>query len=334
MKTVFILNNIGTPQAPTREAVAPYLTEFLTDPDVIPLPTILRHILVRGIIVPRRAKASAKKYEKIWTAEGSPLMIHSLALQKELQKHLPGEVLLGMQFGSPSLASAFAKAKASGAERVVLVPLYPQYAEATTGGALRKAKKVAREEGFTGKLESFPSFPTADFFLQPLTHKIREKLMPEHFVLFTFHGLPESQVKKGAPGCLVQTNCCDREAAYTQRCYRAQSFATARALAERLGLAKDRWQVSFQSRLGRAKWIGPYTDDVLPMLVSKGEHSVLIVSPSFVSDCLETLEELGVEGKETFLQAGGKNYTLVPCVNSDADFAKGFAHELAKIANK
>lgn len=331
MNTVFILNNIGTPKAPTPEAVGPYLTEFLTDPDVIPLPSILRHLLVRGIIVPRRAKSSAKKYQSIWTEQGSPLMVNSLALQKELQKHLNGEVLLGMQFGEPSLASAFRRAKEIQAKKAILVPLYPQYAEATTGGAIRKAKEVAHKVGFAGKLESFPAFPTADFFLNPVEKIIRSHWKQDQFVLFTFHGLPESQVKKGAPGCLVQQNCCDRESAYTQRCYRAQSFATARALANRLGLEKDQWTVSFQSRLGRAKWIGPYTDDVLKNLAEKNISKILVVSPSFVSDCLETLEELGVEGRHLFLEAGGKEYTLVPCVNADEEFAQGFAAKLSQL---
>jgi protoporphyrin/coproporphyrin ferrochelatase len=331
LKTVYILNNIGTPKAPTPEEVGPYLTEFLTDPDVIPLPAILRHILVRGIIVPRRSKTSAAKYQLIWTEQGSPLLINSLNLQNELQKNLIGEVLLGMQFGQPSLISAFERAVALGAEKVVLVPLYPQYAEATTGGAIRKAKQMAEKAGFKGVISAFPSFPTEDFFLEPLKKLIASRKKEGDFVLFTFHGLPENQVKKGAPGCLVEKNCCDRSAEITSKCYRAQSFATARKLAEKLHLEKHQWRVSFQSRLGRAKWIQPYTDDVLLELAAEGKTSIVVVSPSFVSDCLETLEELGHEGKSTFLSAGGKRYELVPCVNSDAEFAKGFATELAKM---
>ncbi len=331
MKTVYILNNIGTPKAPTPDAVGPYLTEFLTDPDVIPLPAILRHILVRGIIVPRRSKTSAAKYQLVWTEKGSPLLINSIELQKELQKHLSGEVLLGMQFGQPSLLSAFHRAVELGAEKVVLVPLYPQFAEATTGGAIRKAKQMAAKAGFKGEMVAFPSFPTEDFFLEPVRKLIASRKKEEDFVLFTFHGLPESQVKKGAPGCLVEKNCCDRGLEFTNKCYRAQSFATAKKLAEKLRLEKHQWRVSFQSRLGRAKWIQPYTDDVLQELAKEGKTSILVVSPSFVSDCLETLEELGHEGKHTFLTSGGSRYELVPCVNSDADFAKGFAAELGKL---
>lgn len=317
----YILSNIGTPEAPTPAAVKPYLTEFLTDPDVIPLPWLFRQILVRGMIVPRRSVASAEKYGLIWTKEGSPLMVNALALQAELQKHLNGPVLLGMQFGSPSMEKAFAQAKALGATEVKLVPLYPQHSEATTGSAVKKATGLAKK--FSLPLKVFPDFPTVDYFIQPLAALVRARRQGEH-VLFTFHGLPEKLVKQ-TPGCELSA-CCDRNP--LPRCYRAQSFATARALASELGLKPEEWSVSFQSRLGRAKWIGPYTEDVLAAMPGKGIKRVLVVSPSFVSDCLETLEELGHQGKHTFLSAGGESYELVPCVNGDADFARGLAEAM------
>lgn len=318
----YILSNIGTPEAPTPEAVKPYLTEFLTDPDVIPLPWLFRQILVRGIIVPRRSVASAEKYALIWEKEGSPLMINSLALQAELQKRLEGPVLLGMQFGSPSMEKAFAQAKALGATKVKLVPLYPQYSEATTGSSVKKATGVAKKIGLP--LEVFPDFPTAEYFIRPLAALVRARRNGEH-VLFTFHGLPEKLVLR-EPGCELTAACCDRQP--LPRCYRAQSFATARALAAELGLKPEEWSISFQSRLGRAKWIGPYTEDVLAAMPGRGIKKVLVVSPSFISDCLETLEELGHQGKHTFLEAGGISYELVPCVNGNADFAKGLAEAL------
>jgi ferrochelatase len=318
----YILSNIGTPEAPTPAAVKPYLTEFLTDPDVIPLPWLFRQILVRGIIVPRRSVASAEKYALIWRPEGSPLMINALALQAELQKHLEGPVLLGMQFGSPSMEKAFSQAKALGATSVKLVPLYPQYSEATTGSSVKKAAGVAKKFGLP--LEVFPDFPTVDYFIRPLAALVRARRQEQH-VLFTFHGLPEKLVKQVA-GCELSQACCDRQP--LPRCYRAQSFATARALAAELGLRPEEWSVSFQSRLGRAKWISPYTEDVLAAMPGRGIKEVLVVSPSFISDCLETLEELGHQGKHTFLEAGGTSYELVPCVNGDADFAKGLAEAL------
>lgn len=318
----YILSNIGTPEAPTPAAVKPYLTEFLTDPDVIPLPWLFRQILVRAIIVPRRAPASAEKYALIWEKNGSPLMINALALQAELQKHLEGPVLLGMQFGSPSMDKAFAQAKALGATEVQLVPLYPQHSEATTGSAVKKATGLAKKLGLP--LKVFPDFPTVDYFIKPLAQAIRARRKTEH-VLFTFHGLPEKLVKQ-VQGCELNAACCERKP--LPRCYRAQSFATAKALAAELGLKPNEWSVSFQSRLGRAKWIGPYTEDVLAAMPSRGIKKVLVVSPSFVSDCLETLEELGHQGKHTFLAAGGESYELVPCVNSDSDFAKGLAEAM------
>ncbi len=327
MKTAYILSNIGTPEAPTKEAVGPYLTEFLTDPDVIPLPFLLRHLLVRGIIVPFRAPASAAKYKQVWTPEGSPLLVNSKLLQQKLKAHLDGPVFLGMQFGNPSMESAFLAARAEGCERVVLVPVYPQYAEATTGSSVRKATALAKKHRFPAPT-IFPSFATADFYIRPFAARIAERLKGDEHVLFSFHGLPESQVKKGAPGCLVAQNCCDRPIETLGKCYRAQSFATARALASSLGLKAGTWSVSFQSRLGKAKWIQPYTDAVLRGLPEKGVKKVVVVSPAFVSDCLETLEELGVEGKDDFISAGGQSYELVPCLNGDEAFAEGFAASL------
>ena len=327
MKTAYILSNIGTPEAPTKEAVGPYLTEFLTDPDVIPLPFLLRHLLVRGIIVPFRAPASAAKYAQVWLPEGSPLLVNSKLLQKELQAHLDGPVLLGMQFGNPSMESAFQEARAQGCDEIKLVPVYPQYAEATTGSSVRKATGLAKKYGFP-PVKVFPSFASADFYIRPFAATVKKHLHGNEHVLFSFHGLPESQVKKGAPGCLTVANCCDRPIETLGKCYRAQSFATAKALAAALGLSPESWSVSFQSRLGRAKWIQPYTDDILKSLPTRGVKRVVVVSPAFVSDCLETLEELGVEGKDVFFTAGGQSYELVPCLNGDPGFAKGFAERL------
>jgi ferrochelatase len=318
----YVLNNIGTPEAPTAKAVKPYLTEFLTDPDVIPLSWPLRQLLVRGLIVPKRAPASAEKYALIWQKEGSPLLVNSLTLQAELQKRLSGPVLLGMQFGKPSMESAFARAKSLGATEIRLVPLYPQYADATTGGAVKKARGLAKRHGLS--LSVFGEFPLAEYFLEPLAGNIRARRLAQH-VLFTFHGLPESQVKAQS-GCELSRECCAR--APLPRCYRAQSFATAEALARKLGLRAEEWSLSFQSRLGRAKWLGPYTEDVLAAMPGRGIKELLVVSPSFVSDCLETLEELGHQGRRTFLRAGGTSYELVPCVNGSAEFAAGLAEAL------
>lgn len=330
-KTVYILSNIGTPKAPTAEAVGPYLTEFLTDPDVINLPWLFRQILVRGLIVPKRAPESAKKYATIWTDQGSPLLVHAKALQAALTKELGAPVLLGMLYDEPSMESAFREAARLNAERIVLVPLYPQFAGATTGGTIKKARAVQKKLKQKIPLGVLEKFPTEDFFLRPLAAIIAAARTENEHVLFTFHGLPESQVKKSTPECLRAANCCDRPPEQTKNCYRAQSFATARALARILNLAPAEWSLSFQSRLGRAKWIGPYTDETLAAMPAKGIKKVLVTSPSFVSDCLETLEELGVEGKHTFLSSGGEQYRLAPCVNSDAEFARGFANALKQI---
>ncbi|RZA01204.1 MAG: ferrochelatase, partial [Proteobacteria bacterium] len=306
------------------------LNEFLTDPGVIQLPWLFRQILVRGIIVPRRAPESAKKYALIWTDQGSPLMVNAKALQEKLQKALESPVLLGMLYNQPSMESAFREAERLKADRIVLVPLYPQYAEATTGGTIKKARDVQAKLKQKIPLSVFEKFPTSEFFLKPLARLIEADRRENEHVLFTFHGLPESQVKQSTPECLRIENCCDRPPEQTKNCYRAQSFATARALARLMKLGSDEWSVSFQSRLGRAKWIGPYTDHTLEGFPARGIKKVLVTSPSFVSDCLETLEELGVEGKQSFLKAGGESYRLVPCVNAETDFAEGFAAALSQ----
>lgn len=324
MKTAILLSNLGTPSASDTDAVGKYLKEFFSDPLVIPLPTPLRWALANLWIIPRRAPHSAEKYKSIWTEQGSPLLVHSLNLQKKLQTQVKDPVLLGMRYGNPSLESAVKEAMRLEVGQILLVPLYPQYAKATTESTKEEIARVSARLGFTGQIKHFSPFSTADFFIQAQA-KILERRKNDH-VLFTFHGLPESQVKGSGPKCLLDSACCAQLTQDNQFCYRAQCFATARKLAETLKLSD--YSLSFQSRLGRAKWIGPYTEDVLPTLPKRGIKNISVVAPSFVADCLETLEELGIRGKEVFLEAGGESYELISCVNSEDDFVQGLAHVL------
>jgi ferrochelatase len=324
-RTFYLLSNLGTPEAPTPEAVGTYLQEFLSDPFVIPLPAPLRYLLVRGLIVPRRAPESAKKYAAIWTPRGSPLLSNSLDLLAAVRSQLGEQALLGMRYGNPSLTTAITEAKNRGAERLVMVPLYPQYAEATSGSTMHRFRALCRSLGFTGEISLFPAFPTAPFFIRPLAARIAPALASDAHLLLTFHGLPESQLK--GPACGERPQCCDREGA-SSLCYRAQCVATARALAAELGLSEDRYTLGFQSRFGRRRWIRPYTEDLLFELPQKGIKRLVVAAPSFVADCLETLEEIGIRGQETFLAAGGEHYELVPALNADALFARGLAEAL------
>ncbi len=323
---VILLNNLGTPESPTDAAVGAYLREFLYDPAVIPLPAVVRYPLVHWLIVPRRAGQSAKKYREIWTDQGSPLLVWAKALQAEVAKHSKAPVLLGMRYGKPSLDDALEQARKLGATRITLVPLYPQFAEATSGSSAAYFQELAREKNFAGKVSVFPAFPRAPWFAKPLADTIRPALKDGSHLLLSYHGLPVKQLRDRH--CHKQ-NCCERSIAENISCYRAHCLATSLEVARLLGLPSDRWTMSFQSRFGRDKWIGPHTEDLLKSLPAEGKKDLVVAAPSFVADCLETLEELGIQGRRSFEQAGGQRFELVPCLNGNPEFARGLAEALA-----
>lgn len=326
---VFVLTNLGTPEAPTDAAVGAYLRQFLYDPAVIPLPAVLRYPLVHWLIVPRRAKKSAAKYKVIWSEQGSPLLVWSKALRAEVARHRKEPVLLGMRYGEPSLDGALREAKKLGATKITLVPLYPQFAEATSGSTAAYFQEVAKRENFSGKISVFPAFPKAAFFAKPLADKIRPALGPKSHLLLTFHGLPMKQLD--GRHCHKSENCCERSIKENISCYRAHCLATSLEVARLLGLPPENWTMSFQSRFGRDKWIGPHTEDLLQSLPASGKTDLVVAAPSFVADCLETLEELGIQGRSTFMSAGGQRFELVPCLNEDAEFARGLAEAIGTV---
>lgn len=313
-----LLINIGTPDSPQAKDVAAFLREFLMDPEVLPLPGFLRWILVHIGIVWRRAPVSAKKYQAIWTNEGSPLMVHSLAAQKNLQTELSNEynVQLGMRYGNPSIESALKKFHSAGVEEIFVLPLYPQYCRATTESSLKKVDEVIHQNGFQFHLHKLQSFWSNHDFIQAIADEAKKSLQGKKvdYYLMTYHGLPESQDSKMDPMDSYKLRCHD----------------TSKLIADALGLRKDQWGVSFQSRVGVETWIKPYTDEELKALASRGVKSLAVLCPSFVADCLETLEEIGMEGRETFLHAGGEAYHLVPCVNGRADYLKVLVQNLDK----
>lgn len=325
MKRGLILNNIGTPKSPSKEDVKTYLDEFLMDPGVISLPFPLRWLLVKVLITPRRSESSGHKYAQIWTERGSPLLFHTEDLASALQRELGSgwNVQIGMRYGSPSISEALARLRADGVEEIVYAPLFPQFAEATTGSANEELRVQLRKMNWSPEVRFLPPFHAHDGFLRDQAALIRPYLKEADHVVFSFHGLPESHVRK-VEGCLAE-GCCERKNACELNCYKAQSLRTARDLANRLELPADRWSLGFQSRLGRAKWIGPSTDDVLKNLAAKGVERLVVACPSFVTDCLETLEEIGLGANQDFIRAGGKDFRLAPCLNADPAWTKSLA---------
>jgi ferrochelatase len=318
-----LLVNLGSPDAPTPRAVRRYLKDFLGDPRVIDTSAVARWLLLHFAILPVRPRQSARAYAKIWSPEGSPLVANGRALRDALRKELGDDfrVELGMRYGVPSIEAAFDRLVAADCERIAVVPLFPQYASASTGSALDVVYSVAAERHNVAALDVMPAFHSDPGFVRAVAARARElpeEQWPDH-LLISFHGLPERQVRKSDPSgahCFASAGCCDAIGPANRFCYRAQCAATARAVARALGLGPQHWTLSFQSRLGRTPWIRPYTDEVLPQLHERGVRRLAVVCPSFVADCLETLEEIGIRAREQWLELGGETLTLIPCVNA------------------
>jgi ferrochelatase len=318
-----LLINLGSPDAPTPRAVRRYLREFLGDPRVLDMPNLSRALLLNLVILPTRPRSSASAYQKIWTSAGSPLISNGVALRDGLRKSLGDDwaVELAMRYGVPSIEAALERLAEADVERITVVPLFPHYASASTGSALEAVYCAAAERWNVPPLDVLPPFYGAPGFIASLAavaRELPEEQLPDH-VLISFHGLPERQIRKSdATGqhCFASDSCCDAIGPANRFCYRAQCAATARALAKALGLGPEHWTLSFQSRLGRTPWIKPYTDEVLPELAARGVCRLAVVCPSFVADCLETLEEIGIRAREQWLALGGDELVLIPCVNA------------------
>jgi ferrochelatase len=327
-----LLSNLGTPEAPTAAAVRPYLRQFLTDRRVIDIPWLPRQLLVRCIIAPFRSPRSAHAYASVWTPEGSPLMVHSLALLEAVRREVgPGfRVAMGMRYGNPSLETALAELVQAGCDEVRLLALYPQHAGATTASTLEETWRIAGRMETPPRIVPLPAFPTHAGFIEAQAETLRAALSlaptGQTQVLFSYHGLPERQIHRGdstGSHCLATSSCCDSLGEVNRNCYRAQCFATSRALIEALDLDPARCLTTFQSRLGRIPWIGPATDATVAALPSRGVRNLVVATPSFVTDCLETLEEVGIGLRASFLAAGGEHFSLAPCVNASPTWVKG-----------
>ncbi len=329
-----LLINLGTPEGPTAEPVAKYLREFLMDPYVIDIPWMLRWPLVNGIIAPFRSQTTALKYQKVWSSEGSPLLKNMLDLKSALSKKLGSGYMveMGMRYGQPDFQSALGRLRAAGVRDLLVLPLYPQYAESSTLSSILKIKALAASDF---NLQILRDFFVEDEFIASFHVRIQEALseFSPDFILFSYHGLPERHIEKVEPGCsscLKTLDCQLRDLKARPLCYRGQCFATTEALALRLGLKKSQYMVSFQSRLGRRPWIAPYTDLVLPDLVAQGHKKVLVVCPAFTCDCLETLEEIKVQAKSDFIKLGGEDLRLVSSLNAHPIWVDNLARFVAR----
>ncbi len=317
-KTAIVLINVGTPDQPTTKAVRRYLSEFLNDPRVIDLPVILRKILVNLVIVPFRAPRSARLYKKVWTEKGSPLLYFSEQVQQKLQQELDSraEVFMAMRYGNPSLGKVLADIRKDNYDRLVVFPLFPQYASSTTETAIRFVLDLVHSWTAALDVQVISQFYDNPAFLDAFAEQIRS-YHPQQYdhLIFSFHGLPNRHLRKVHPDKPVDTcNCLNALPEYGRYCYKATCYQTSRELADRLSLTPEKYSVSFQSRLSK-NWMAPFTDQTLMNLAQKGNKKVLVAAPSFVTDCLETIVEIGDEYQRLFIQNGGEKLQLVAGLN-------------------
>lgn len=339
-KTGLLLCNLGTPDSTSLSDIRKYLRQFLMDPYVIDIAYPLRWLLVNGPILMFRPKKTAHAYQQVWTAQGSPLLAISLEqkalVQNEVSRQgLNWSVELGMRYGKPSLRSALEKFKAQKITKIIYLPLYPQFALSSTTTAQVEIKKQLKALNYSPELKdgTYKPFHSQPDFINSWQAVIRETidLTKIDHLLFSYHGLPERHIKKteSKPNHCLKPNCCDSVNENNQFCYRAHCYATTREIAKKLNLKSDQYSISFQSRLGRTPWIQPFTDFVIPELAKKGVKNLAVVSPSFVTDCLETLEELGIRAKDSFIQSGGKEFKAIPCLNTNPEWIKSIV-QIAK----
>lgn len=318
--TGVLLVNLGTPASPQIKDVRRYLIEFLTDGRVIDFNWLKRQLLVRGVIVPARCKQSAHYYQKIWTSEGSPLLVHSKNVRDSLQNHLGGDfkVELAMRYQEPSIRKGLENLLKTDLDHLIILPLFPQYASATTGSVHACVMKELSFYLHLPKLTFISQYPIYPGYIQACS-TIAQSYAVETYdhILFSFHGLPERHLIKmdAQQKCLKTKTCCQEYQKQNAFCYSAQCYATANAIATQLGLEKGRYTVCFQSRLGKEPWMQPYTSAAIAELAAAGKKKLLVLSPSFVADCLETLYEIGMEYEEEFKKAGGEKLDLVRSLN-------------------
>jgi ferrochelatase len=326
-KTGVLLVNLGTPDSTKTGDVRKYLREFLMDKRVIDIPFLFRWMLVNLIIAPFRAPKSAKEYRKLWVERGSPLKFYGEDVRDLLQKELDDNyvVALGMRYQSPSIKSALEELRNHKVAKIIIIPMFPQYASATSGSVHDKVMEIVQKWQIIPQINFISTFVEEPGFYKTFA-TLGKKYLDQHeydHVIFSFHGLPERQIRKGSVDNYCKLgSCCNAYHDKNRFCYRAQCFQTARLIANELNLPEDKFTVTFQSRLGNDPWIKPYTDEILKELAKDGKKSVLAFSPAFVSDCLETTIEVGEEFKEEFEEAGGERWDLVESLNDNKEWVE------------
>ncbi len=337
-KVGILLINLGTPDEPSRKAVDRYLRQFLLDGRVIDIPWLQRQLLVRSIIVPFRAGNSTKLYKQLWTDQGSPLKIYGEAVRGAIQKKLGPDtpVVLAMRYQNPSVADALSELRTAQVSEIIVFPLFPQYASASTGSAFEAVMMDVVKQEVIPSMTFIQDYYDHPAFIDVIIDHARQFNLEDydHF-LFSYHGLPQRQLTKADTGdhCLRSPDCCQSIGIRNRNCYSAQSYATTRALVERLGLREDQYTTCFQSRLGKDPWTQPYTSDVLKLRASKGDKKILVFSPAFVADCLETTVEVSIEYQEEFEEMGGERLDLVPSLNDDPKWIEAILQIINERAN-
>lgn len=317
-----LLVNLGTPDNPGRGAVYRYLKEFLMDRRVIDYPWLARTIIVKGIIAPFRSGSSSKLYKRLWTEEGSPLKVYGETVTAGVQEQLGDDyvVELGMRYQSPSIESAIDKLLAKQVSEIVVLPLFPQYASATTGSVHDEVMRIMRKKENIPDVKLINSYYDYEPMIEIFADNARQFDLDSYdHIIFSYHGLPQRQLRKAddCNHCLQVDNCCSSISKVNQFCYSAQCHATTRAIVEKLGLKEEQYTTSFQSRLGPEAWAKPYTSKIIEEQAEKGAKKLLVFSPAFVADCLETIIEIGFEYQEEFEEMGGEKVDLVPSLNDD-----------------
>lgn len=331
MKTAVIIANLGTPDSPERSDVKKYLSQFLNDPRVIDISPIGRAVLVNGLIVPFRSGKTSKLYKEVWTKDGSPLMVYGKQLEKLLQEKLGSkyDVALAMRYQSPGVEEVISKFNKPGYDKIVIFPLFPQYSSACNGSVNQEVMRIVSKWQVIPKIEFHSSYCNNEHFINAWKDVASNYNLKDYdHVLFSYHGLPERQMRKAdytGKHCLASDNCCATFTETNANCYRAQCYETTRHITKAINLDPSDFTVSFQSRLGRDPWIKPYTDAVLEGLAKEGKKKILVFAPAFVADCLETVYEISVEYQEMFEEWGGEKVQLVESLNAHPSWVDAIA---------
>ncbi len=319
-KTGVLLVNLGTPDAPTWNGLRKYLSQFLTDRRVIDIPWLFRNMLFRGIVVPIRSAKVSKLYQRLWTEEGSPLKVYGYQVAEGVQKSLGDDfvVELAMRYQNPSIESAIEKLSKENVSEIIVFPMFPQYASATTGSVFDEVMRIVRKKELIPNVKFINSYYDNPALVNLFAEKAQKHDLDvyDHFI-FSFHGVPKRYLKKENDYCKCDGQCCRTIESGNQFCYSAQCHATAFAIAEKLSIPEEKYTISYQSRFGPEEWLQPYTDKVMEEQLEHGNKNILVFSPAFVADCLETTIEIGYEYKEDFIDDGGERLDLVESLNND-----------------